>query len=324
MKTLYFFLSILLIISCTKKPVCNLLEIEKSNLVYSSRSSAGFYFQVNNTNNKSQLGIKLFNHINGYDTLFLYNKSLVPVCNADIFLFSINSLIPNTNYMVTPFILSNQLECPDTVFQEKINFSTKASYTFKDERDGQEYEYAIIGNQTWMTENLNFKTANSIDTSDFNSSWHNNRRFDLENDGVITLKGQLYTIDDLNNACPDGWHIPSTNEWMELAAYAKDFYSLINLPCDTLLPADLILNSTLAFSYSLYNAFDFNMKTTYLIYSNKFDTYLNYGIEFWCKNNDDFYIVYTEPNTIFSIALYNPDIEINTKEYIPVRCIKNN
>ena len=74
-----------------------------------------------------------------------------------------------------------------------------------DNRDGQVYEIKIIGEQIWMTENLNFKTE---------GSWcYDNKE---EN---CSLFGRLYSQDAAMMACPTGWHLPADQEWQELEKY---------------------------------------------------------------------------------------------------------
>lgn len=80
---------------------------------------------------------------------------------------------------------------------------------FTDLRDGREYKYTTIGNQVWMAENLNYKTANSYCYKD--------------NADNCTIYGRLYPIRDVYNlrdftspGCPQGWHLPTQAEWEEL------------------------------------------------------------------------------------------------------------
>ena len=85
---------------------------------------------------------------------------------------------------------------------------------FIDPRDGQEYRYVEIGDQTWMAENLNYETASG--------SWI----YD-DNPVLGDIYGRLYdwntaVADDHGNnqdICPDGWHLPSDNEWQELEKF---------------------------------------------------------------------------------------------------------
>ena len=97
-----------------------------------------------------------------------------------------------------------------------------------DSRDGQTYKTVKIGSQTWMAENLNYKTANSYCYKD--------------NDSNCTKYGRLYTWiaaidsaklykdksiecgvgktcslpDTVYGICPLGWHLPTQAEWITL------------------------------------------------------------------------------------------------------------
>ncbi|MEM7297680.1 MAG: FISUMP domain-containing protein, partial [Bacteroidota bacterium] len=56
---------------------------------------------------------------------------------------------------------------------------------------------------TWMTQNLNFESEES--------------KCKYESDLNCETYGRLYTWEVAKNVCPDGWHLPSDDEWYLLA-----------------------------------------------------------------------------------------------------------
>lgn len=78
--------------------------------------------------------------------------------------------------------------------------------TFTDSRDQTIYNWKEFGTQIWMTENLAYKISPG--------SW----AYDNDENNA-TVYGYLYTWDIAQTVAPEGWHLPSKEEWYELIDY---------------------------------------------------------------------------------------------------------
>jgi len=93
---------------------------------------------------------------------------------------------------------------PLFLFCITLSAQDKGEYT--DNRDGEVYKTIQIGEQDWMAENLNY-TSESDRAIFSNSSM------------LSDVFGKLYCWEIAIEVCPDGWHLPSDEEWETLAAY---------------------------------------------------------------------------------------------------------
>lgn len=84
--------------------------------------------------------------------------------------------------------------------------------SFEDLRDGRtyktvQYELTRAGDKTssmtWMAQNLNYETQGSYCLNSVAANWE--------------TYGRFYTWSSAREACPVGWHLPSDDEWTELA-----------------------------------------------------------------------------------------------------------
>ena len=106
--------------------------------------------------------------------------------------------------------------------------------TLKDLRDGQTYRTAKIGDQVWMAENLNYRYLGPTDDLDSSSFCYDDNPANctkygrlymwsaaMDSAGIIkgnTANGCGYGSEcspsgTVRGVCPQGWHLPSYDEW---------------------------------------------------------------------------------------------------------------
>ena len=137
---------------------------------------------------------------------------------------AVDTVTANTLY-VTRWI------CVDKWKTEKIDLRK----TMTDARDGQTYKIVTIGTQTWMAENLNYNynqgTAVSLcRTNGLGSCVKKYGRFyrwsaAMDSASVFSTAGSgcgykenCASNGTVRGVCPEGWHLPSENEWATLFA----------------------------------------------------------------------------------------------------------
>ena len=142
------------------------------------------------------------------------------------------NLAINTKYYVRAYA-TNSVE---TAYGEEQSFTTltdepntnwEPGDDWVDVRDGQEYGTVQIGDQVWMAENLNIGIK--IDRTYI--PWEDTviEKYcydDLES--KCDEYGGLYSWEEMmdytyfestQGICPDGWHVPSDEEWIDLEEY---------------------------------------------------------------------------------------------------------
>ena len=95
--------------------------------------------------------------------------------------------------------------------------------------DGNVYQTVTIGTQEWMAENLrvtHYRNGDPIPHVTDGGTWRglsSGAYCNYDNDGGnVSTYGRLYNwyaVDDSRNIAPEGWHVPTDEEWKQLEMY---------------------------------------------------------------------------------------------------------
>ncbi|MDT8394487.1 MAG: fibrobacter succinogenes major paralogous domain-containing protein [Bacteroidales bacterium] len=103
---------------------------------------------------------------------------------------------------------------------EKEN--STSSFTYK----GQTYNTVLIGSQVWMKENLNYATGNSwcYDEDPANCASYG-RLYDWAT--IMNGEASSNSVPSgVQGICPDGWHVPSDEEWKIMEGTVDALYGV--------------------------------------------------------------------------------------------------
>lgn len=128
--------------------------------------------------------------------------------------------VPGTLYILR-WSIGN--ECGTSTDDLAVSFWS-CGFSFTDSRDDQIYETVKIGNQCWMSKNLNTGTMINGANNAGNNSIIEKYCYD-DNIANCGQYGGLYQWDEMmqynvnegqKGICPDGWHVPSDGDWKTL------------------------------------------------------------------------------------------------------------
>jgi uncharacterized protein (TIGR02145 family) len=135
---------------------------------------------------------------------------------------AISNLSPDVTYYIRAYVSNSRT----TTYGQELNFKTLNSII---DFDGNSYKVVKIGSQIWMAENLKTTSYNDgtpipnvTDAGDWIGltsgayTYYNNDAATYKNPYGAIYNG--YAV-QMGSLCPDGWHIPSEDEWIQLANF---------------------------------------------------------------------------------------------------------
>lgn len=136
---------------------------------------------------------------------------------ANSFELTITGLIPDTHYFVRAYA-SNTIGIYS--YGEQLEFRTLPE-PLSDARNGKIYQTVRIGEQVWMAENLDIGdmingSLNGSDDKIIQKYCYQNKTENCDTYGAMYNWYELMqyaTIENAGGVCPEGWHIPSDEDW---------------------------------------------------------------------------------------------------------------
>jgi len=189
----------------------------------------------------------------------------------------------------------------DSLYENLYNEQILGKGFFKDSRDNQQYSVVLIGSLIWMAENLNF---------DADSSWYYN-----DSSSNDTL-GRLYNFHIATNVCPDGWRLPSDDDWWNLEI-------ALGMPSSYANTDSIEWRLTSGIGTALKEGGDSGFNAKYAGSRYPEGTYHNYGeyARFWTNSEAD-------ESNVFNRSIYISSSGINRiailkESGFSVRCVKD-
>jgi len=148
-------------------------------------------------------------------------------------------LIPASMFLVSVvFIFIYGCGPENNKTKPELEWSDSTQGCFIDKRDNHKYKVVKIGNQVWMSENFAYRPVVDIVVVDQTVKTISTANYCMYNNDSTTISkyGYLYDWETAKTSAPEGWHLPSDSDWVELAGfYNTEIFS----PC----PAGFIFSN---------------------------------------------------------------------------------
>jgi len=213
---LFIGLILIFLISCSEED--NFNSIVKITKIYDIKQLTA----------KCEVSIQPENDLIVFRRGVCWNKNGNPTVNENFiqngegfgsFTIKLTGLSIGTTYYIRAFALTNK----GVIYSQSISINTIGD-NFIDPRDKNFYKIITIGKQLWLGQNLRYlprvyaSNTLSLDSSRYYVNGYNGQSLDSAIRTLIYHKyGVLYNYKAALSACPSGWHLPSKEEWEELA-----------------------------------------------------------------------------------------------------------
>ena len=205
-------------------------------------------------------------------------------------------------------------------------FNPSVSYgEMVDPRDSKKYRTVNVDGMTWMAENLNYYDETKNPLLKGNSVCYN------DDDKYCNLLGRLYSRSAAMNdnrcafkescnlgegvvqgICPDGWHVPTTEDAVNLISYVDAFSA-------SKVRSAKGWNDTLSTGLDTYGL-SFAGYASWNNTSKKFSSLGEYAYAWFYRNDTkQTYLIVRAGINNFSAVYYDGDAEF----FLPLRCVKN-
>ena len=179
--------------------------------------------------------------------------------------------------------------------------------SFVDERDGKVYKTLQFGGQIWMAKNMEYAVGDSLIDGEERSATYlgltpaiGNHRYDI---------GWRYNWEEVQEACPDGWRIPSRSDVKKLLKTIGGGSGAAPLLSKDGIDAQDIYG---------FSAFATEFETGGCTHAVLGCYYKHVGTRFWTADSAD--------GTVYHWHLDQYDVTFkptDPADYLPVRCMKN-